>query len=677
MRRLYQRGIFCIDSQRVNSCGQLSCFCFDKTGTLTEDHLSFVGVVTTNNLSSSDLTEGILYKIPSKFRLAMATCHGLSEYCGAFQGYSLEMALFEASTYRMEFFSNAPHDKYIAVVSGPESKTTPYGVINRFPFDAACQRSSVVVQEIATGKRFVFVKGAPEAVSNIAITTPPNLKHKTLAYSADGYYCIGFGVKELDADTLIDVNDRDQVESAVEFEGLALFKNELKPETKAMLGELYVADIDIRVITGDNAMTAVHVCRELEMRMKSSMAVVDVDEQSGGAVFVSVDAVKKSDVVPWTSFNASNMDAVLAEFDLAITGAALDKLQRECGDDTVRRLVQKTLVFARVRPQQKAWIVEQLISLGLVVGMCGDGTNDCGALKAAHVGLALSSAEASIVAPFTSKAKAISDVPVLIREGRCALTTSFLGFKYMVLYPIIQLGMASVLAQVGAWADVDIQLTDNQYLWDDLAVVLVLAMSMLYTGPATRLSFEQPPKTLFSLPIVASILGHILIFAALFALAFVALNRETSWYCTLADGLRDAKETGSSLSLKCAILREYSMENSKLSYEDTVTWVFVHLQYVVAAAALNVKDPFRLPFYTNYIFAIVLIEELIMNSWLLLYNSDVVNNTFELLPIPEPFRWKLFGLFLVELVGCIGWELIATRVLPRWRRSRRNVEKDV
>ncbi|KAG6587192.1 P-type ATPase (P-ATPase) Superfamily [Phytophthora cinnamomi] len=370
-------------------------------------------------------------------------------------------------------------------------------------------RSSAVVEEIDTGKRFVFVKGSLEAVSAISTTTPPDLKHKTLAYSTDGYYCIGFGVKELNPNAPIDVNNRDEVESAVEFEGLALFKNELKPETKSMLDELYVADIDVRVITGDNALTAVHVCRELEMKMKSKVAVVDVDELAGGTVFVSVDDVKKSEVVQWTSFNSTNMDEVLAEFDLAITGAALDKLQRDCGDETVRRIIQQTPVFARVRPQQKAWIVEQLISLGLVVGMCGDGTNDCGALKAAHVGLALSSAEASIVAPFTSKAKAILDVPVLIREGRCALTTSFLGFKYMVLYPIIQLGMASVLAQIGTWADIDLQLTDMQYFWDDLTIVLALAMCMLYTGPSGVLSRAKPPTTLFSLEIIASLLGHI------------------------------------------------------------------------------------------------------------------------------------------------------------------------
>ncbi|KAG3028816.1 hypothetical protein PC121_g6493 [Phytophthora cactorum] len=422
--------------------------------------------------------------------------------------------MFKATQYTMECFE-ALNYGYIGIVIASDLKVSKYGIVNRFAFDPACQRSSVVVQEILTDKRFSFVKGSPEAVNAISITSPPDLKHKTLSYSADGYYCIGFGVKELNPNVPIDLNNREEVESTVEFEGLALFKNELKPETKSMLDELYVADIDIRVITGDNALTAVHVCRELEMKMKRNVAVVDVDEHIGSTAFVFVDDVMKSDLIQRSSFNENNMDIVLAEYDLAFTGTALDKLQLDYGAGTVRRIIQQTPVFACVRPQQKSWIVEQLILLGLVVGMCGDCTNDCGALKAAHVGLALSSAETAIVAPFTTKAKAITNMPVLIREGRCALTTSFSGFKFMALYPIIQLGKASVLAQVGTWADVDIQLTDNQYLWDDLSIVLPLALCMLYTGPSKSLSRDKPPSTLLSLKVVASIAGHLVIFCCI------------------------------------------------------------------------------------------------------------------------------------------------------------------
>lgn len=57
--------------------------------------------------------------------------------------------------------------------------------------------------------------------------------------------------------------------------------------------------------------------------------------------------------------------------------------------------------------------------------MCGDGGNDCGALRVAHSGISLSQAEASLVSPFTSSDPSILKVALLLREARCALATSF------------------------------------------------------------------------------------------------------------------------------------------------------------------------------------------------------------------------------------------------------------
>ncbi|XP_039559087.1 polyamine-transporting ATPase 13A2-like isoform X2 [Passer montanus] len=70
--------------------------------------------------------------------------------------------------------------------------------------------------------------------------------------------------------------------------------------------------------------------------------------------------------------------------------------------------------------------------------MCGDGANDCGALRAADVGISLSEAEASVASPFTSRVATIECVPRVIREGRCSLVTSFGVFKYMALYSLVQ-----------------------------------------------------------------------------------------------------------------------------------------------------------------------------------------------------------------------------------------------
>lgn len=102
-------------------------------------------------------------------------------------------------------------------------------------------------------------------------------------------------------------------------------------------------------------------------------------------------------------------------------------------------------VYARMSPDEKHELVEKLQSIDYTTGFCGDGANDCGALKAADVGISLSEAEASVAAPFTSRVFDISCVPQVIREGRASLVTSFSCFKYMSLYSAIQFTSVSFL----------------------------------------------------------------------------------------------------------------------------------------------------------------------------------------------------------------------------------------
>jgi cation-transporting ATPase 13A2 len=81
----------------------------------------------------------------------------------------------------------------------------------------------------------------------------------------------------------------------------------------------------------------------------------------------------------------------------------------------LRQMLVCGQVFARMSPDEKHELVEKLQSIGYCCGFCGDGANDCGALKAADVGISLSEAEASVAAPFTSRVFDITCVPEVIR----------------------------------------------------------------------------------------------------------------------------------------------------------------------------------------------------------------------------------------------------------------------
>lgn len=97
-----------------------------------------------------------------------------------------------------------------------------------------------------------------------------------------------------------------------------------------------------------------------------------------------------------------------------VRDAFIDKIYCFSDSKTVQVLVRGQ-IFARMSPDEKHELVEKLQSLDYCCGFCGDGANDCGALKAADVGISLSDAEASVAAPFTSRVFDISCVPKVIK----------------------------------------------------------------------------------------------------------------------------------------------------------------------------------------------------------------------------------------------------------------------
>ena len=184
------------------------------------------------------------------------------------------------------------------------------------------------------------------------------------------------------------------------------------------------------------------------------------------------------------------------------------------------KLLKKCLVFARMHPDEKAMMIKQMMNDPQnIVGMCGDGANDVGALKTANMGVSLSEAEASIAAPFTSKIQDISCIPILLRQGRSALATSFQAFKYMALYSIIQFTTITILYYHL------VELTNVHYYHIDIIIILFLSATMAMSETNSELTTDTPTSRLISAQVLVSVIG-----SGFIQIIFQVLRNETIFF---------------------------------------------------------------------------------------------------------------------------------------------------
>lgn len=407
------------------------------------------------------------------------------------------------------------------------------------------------------------------------------------------------------------------------------------------------------------------------------------------------------------------------EMELALTGAAFEHLHtmKKQGDaEPMYKIMEQAKVYARMSPEQKQALVELFAEEHQrIVGMCGDGANDCGALKAAHVGLSLSDAEASIAAPFTSSIPNISPLLQLMREGRAALVTSISCFKFMALYSAIQFITVLRLYRINT------NMSDFQYLWIDLFIIFPLAVYMARTGPYHKLSVARPHGRLISFPVLASVLGQTAIaaayqfFAAWWTLQMKAFHCQPA--CPPAGGVCDPTQASSDSlsfaahddgdSMMVTMMGAFNAFNSVngssgfgvtegmpaccasqplgcptrpivsdtddniMSVEATSAFLFSQFQYLAVVIAFNTSKPFRRNLVTNYYFFYSFLLLAIASSFLLLApdNTLVVINsyisTLEVQRFPvAAFKTRLFALAIVNSAVTYAFECIV-EVLAR------------
>ena len=379
-----------------------------------------------------------------------------------------------------------------AIKSGRHAHFLELGVLRTFEFVSSLRRMSVIVKRLKSQSMEVFVKGAPEVMAEICDedTFPADYDDLLSYYTKHGYRVIACAGKSMAGMSWIKAQRmrREQAESGLRFLGLIIFENKLKEGTAPAIKVLKQANIITKMVTGDNPRTAISVARECGMVGQSAHVFMPTFVQGG----------QKSAraVIDWSSVDDDRikLDAYnlqprevdrhvldLEEFDfqdyeLALTGDVFRWMIDFAPVETLRRMLIKGTIFARMSPDEKHELIERLQALGYTVGMCGDGANDCGALKAADIGISLSEAEASVAAPFTSNRGDIGCVLDAIKEGRAALVTSFGCFSYICLTSMIQFSSVLLLYSFGS------SLGDGQFMLADFSALLLSVFSAR-TGP--------------------------------------------------------------------------------------------------------------------------------------------------------------------------------------------------
>ncbi|KPP76847.1 putative cation-transporting ATPase 13A3 [Scleropages formosus] len=629
-RRLKRAGIFCISPQRINICGQLNLVCFDKARTLTEDGLDLWGIqrVEAGCFCCSEEKACQEYLVTSAFVACMATCHSLTRIDGKLSGDPLDLKMFEATGWVLEEASEEetslhnnimptvvrpPKQLFPEPVSSPGQDVSSYeiGVVRQFPFSSSLQRMSVVVRRLGEKHMDAYLKGAPEVVAGLCKeeTVPADFAHVLEDYTKLGFRVLALAHRCLEAKLTwhkVQNINRDVIENSMDFLGLIIMQNKLKAETPKVLEDLRQANIRTVMVTGDNMLTAISVARDCRMippqhRVIIADALPPKDGQTARIDWQYTDdpglpASKGAqyEVSGWNPAVEMGLDEAVDEerYHFAISGKSL-AVVIEHFPDLAQKLALHGTVFARMAPDQKTQLVEVLQSIDYCVGMCGDGANDCGALKRAHGGISLSELEASVASPFTSKTPDISCVPTLIREGRAALITSFCVFKFMALYSIIQYISVTLLYSILS------NLGDFQFLFIDIAIILVIVFTMSLNPAWKQLVAQHPPSGLISGPLLLSVLTQILVSLGFQVLCFLSVQHQ-SWYEKWTPASDACNTTGLKIlpTHNATAGHNHSSKNI-MNYENTSLFYVSCFQYLVVAIVFSKGKPFRQPSYKN------------------------------------------------------------------------------
>ncbi|KAF7860302.1 hypothetical protein EAF04_008430 [Stromatinia cepivora] len=399
---LSRYAIYCTEPFRIPFAGRVDVACFDKTGTLTGEDLVVEGIAglglghtgtgTPREKDGAHSHITPVQQVSLETTYVLATAHALVKLDeGDIVGDPMEKATLTSLGWTL-----GRNDLLSSKISNG-APSSAVQIKRRFQFSSALKRQSSIASLTAvnpqTGKKvrstFVGVKGAPETIMKMLVKVPADYEETYKYFTRKGSRVLALAYKYLSTDSELGsgkINDlkREDVESELHFAGFLVLHCPLKDDAKKSVQMLNESSHRVVMITGDNPLTAIHVAREVEI-VDRDVLILDAPEHDDSGeklVWRSVDDSISIPVDPSKPIDKK----IIEENDLCVTGYALSKFIDQSALSTIYRYAW---VYARVSPKQKEEILTGLRDLGYHTLMAGDGTNDVGALKQAHIGVAL------------------------------------------------------------------------------------------------------------------------------------------------------------------------------------------------------------------------------------------------------------------------------------------------
>lgn len=634
---------------------------------------------TTGNIAfMEEMTELTREELPFEGDLvkAIATCHSLTRINGVLHGDPLDLILFQKTGWAMEEGAGDIEEEtqrfdnvQPSIIKPSDDKEAEYSVIRQFTFSSSLQRMSVIVfdpSEDRPDNMMLYSKGSPEMILSLCDpkTVPDDYLMQVNAYAQHGFRLIAVARRPLDMNfNKASKVKRDAVECDLEMLGLIVMENRVKPVTLGVINQLNRANIRTVMVTGDNLLTGLSVARECGIIRPSKRAFLvehisgETDEHGRTKLIIKQSVSSSDDVIEddgsvsvsmgsstWKGssendgFSPTNTEVempnpvtteslghiIASSYHLAVSGPTFAVIVHEY-PELVDQLCCVCDVFARMAPDQKQLLVEQLQLIDYTVAMCGDGANDCAALKAAHAGISLSDAEASIAAPFTSKVPDIRCVPTIISEGRAALVTSFGIFKYMAGYSLTQFVTVMHLYWISNI------LTDGQFMFIDMFLITTFALLFGNTPAFHRLAHTPPPTRLLSIASMASVIGQLIIIAVVQFIVFFSTSQQ-SWFSPYQPPVDDEVE-------------------DKRSMQGTALFCVSIFQYINLALVYSKGPPYRGNLWSNKPMCALTIFATSLCLFIVIWPADLILWALGNVELPDIY----FRIFIIVVAGVSGF----------------------